>query len=258
MGREYNRLVFEETLALIDSDPELSSSVLRSKEGQMFVPCYKVLQTPKDRGFRISISVTGERSFQAAERLEGKVCVLNFASPTHPGGGVANGSSAQEESLCRISTLYRCLRTEETESLFYEPHKRIPGHLYDPDIIYTPDVKVFRKDDDRMDILPKDGWYSVDVITCAAPNLNRAPIDEREQYDAMRERAERILSVAAEKGAESLVLGAFGCGVFGNDPKIVAKAFRDALENCSGSFREIVFAIYGKESNLDAFRDVFL
>ena len=258
MGREYNRLVFEETLALIDSDPELSSSVLRSREGQRFVPCYEVLPAPEDRGFRTSISVTGERSFQAAERLGGKACVLNFASPTHPGGGVANGSSAQEESLCRISTLYRCLKTEETKSMFYEPHKRIPGHLYDPDIIYTPDVTVFRKDDERMDVLPKDRWYSVDVITCAAPNLNRIRLDESEQYSAMRERAGRILSVAAEEGAESLVLGAFGCGVFGNDPSIVAKAFRDALEECKGSFHEIVFAIYGKESNLDAFKDAFL
>ncbi|MGN1247548.1 MAG: TIGR02452 family protein, partial [Paludibacteraceae bacterium] len=103
-----------------------------------------------------------------------KVCVLNFASATNPGGGVENGASAQEECICRCSTLYPCLTAPAMSDGFYKPHRLSKNPLHNDDIIYTPDVLVLKDDDYHM--LPKP--FAVDVITCAAPNLRSVPANQ--------------------------------------------------------------------------------
>ncbi len=254
MGREYNAKIFRGSMNLCRTDPELRESIRRSLETQFFVSSGENVSLPSCGKFRTSVRVTDERSFQAAEGLAGKTCVHNFASFRNPGGGVKNGSSAQEESLCRISTLYPCLSSEKADRLFYSPHRNHNSCLYNSDLIYTPGVTIFRKDDSEMALLPPENRYSADVVTCAAPNLSSKGLSVKEQYGIHRERIGRIMSVAADSGAESLVLGAFGCGVFRNDPAAVAKASKDALSEHEGCFREVVFAIYGSGENLDAFR----
>jgi uncharacterized protein (TIGR02452 family) len=187
--------------------------------------------------------VTGESSLEAARRLGGRVAVLNFASARNPGGGYLNGAQAQEEALCRASALYTCqLRARE----FYDHHRARRDPFYTDRVIHSPAVPVFR--DDRGDLL--DSAHLVGFLTSAAPNAGvvrrTAPERVAELPGALATRAERVLSVAVAQGYRRLVLGAWGCGVFQNDPAQVAGAFRTLLGpggRFAGAFDHVVFGV---------------
>ncbi|MFF7278013.1 TIGR02452 family protein [Streptomyces griseorubiginosus] len=193
------------------------------------------------------IEVTGESSLEAARRLgEGlseRVAVLNFASARNPGGGYLNGAQAQEEALCRASALYTCqLRARE----FYDHHRAHRDPFYTDRVIHSPAVPVFR--DDRGRLL--DSPHLVGFLTAAAPNAGvvrrTAPDRVAELPRALAVRAERVLSVAVAEGYRRLVLGAWGCGVFQNDPAQVAGAFRTLLGSggrFEGAFEHVVFGV---------------
>lgn len=253
MSKESNILVFQQSMAMIRSDEGLKGSVEASVRDQEVVPHGTEVKAPEGN-FETEVSVTAQRSFQAAKGLTGRTAVLNFASYTRPGGGVENGASAQEEGLCRISTLYPCLTDARAVEGFYDRHRNAPP-MYTSDLVYTPGITVFRSDDDTMSVLAPEERYTVDVVTCAAPNLSRTRMGHREQYRVHRERIGRIAAVAASHGDENIVLGAFGCGVFRNDPYAVAEASLDALEDVKGCFKKAVFAVYGNEDNLRAFME---
>ena len=187
-----------------------------------------------------------------------KVCILNFASATNPGGGVTKGSSAQEEAICRCSTLYANLKEQYAWNAFYSPHRRAHDPLHNDDCIYTPGVMVFKSDTDYPQLLPEDKWYSVNVLTCAAPNLRERPSNEmnagdgdaavhisREDLQALHEkRMRRVLEIAWRKGNEVVILGAFGCGAFRNPPAVVAQAMKTAVQEYRKNFETIEFAVY--------------
>ncbi|MDH6454796.1 MULTISPECIES: TIGR02452 family protein [unclassified Streptomyces] len=187
--------------------------------------------------------VTGESSLEAARRLGGRVAVLNFASARNPGGGYLNGAQAQEEALCRASALYTCqLRARE----FYDHHRARRDPFYTDRVIHSPAVPVFR--DDRGDLL--DSAHLVGFLTSAAPNAGvvrrTAPERVAELPGALATRAERVLSVAVAQGYRRLVLGAWGCGVFQNDPAQVAGAFRTLLGpggRFAGAFDHVLFGV---------------
>ncbi|MFI6273961.1 TIGR02452 family protein [Streptomyces sp. NPDC050988] len=187
--------------------------------------------------------VTGESSLEAARRLPGPVAVLNFASARNPGGGYLNGAQAQEEALCRASALYACV-VEARE--FYDHHRAHRDPFYTDRVIHSPAVPVFR--DDRGQLL--DEPYTAGFLTAAAPNagvvLRTAPDRTPELPGALASRAERVLETAAAHGYRRLVLGAWGCGVFQNDPEQVARAFRTLLTDggrFAGSFEHVVFGV---------------
>ncbi|WP_162624864.1 TIGR02452 family protein [Streptomyces cadmiisoli] len=188
------------------------------------------------------LEVTGESSLEAARRI-GPAAVLNFASARNPGGGHLNGAQAQEESLCRASALYTCLlRVPE----FYDHHRTHRDAFYTDRVVHSPAVPVFR--DDRGRLL--DEPYTASFLTAAAPNagvVRRTDAERaRELPRALAVRAERVLETAAHHGHGRLVLGAWGCGVFQNDPAQVAGAFRDLLGpggRFSGRFEHVVFAV---------------
>ncbi|WP_330262843.1 TIGR02452 family protein [Streptomyces griseorubiginosus] len=193
------------------------------------------------------IEVTGESSLEAARRLgdglSERVAVLNFASARNPGGGYLNGAQAQEEALCRASALYTCqLRARE----FYDHHRAHRDPFYTDRVIHSPAVPVFR--DDRGRLL--DSPHLVGFLTAAAPNAGvvrrTAPDRVAELPRALAVRAERVLSVAVAEGYRRLVLGAWGCGVFQNDPAQVAGAFRTLLGfggRFEGAFEHVVFGV---------------
>ncbi|WP_328752261.1 TIGR02452 family protein [Streptomyces sp. NBC_00285] len=189
------------------------------------------------------VEVTGESSLEAARRLGGRVAVLDFASARNPGGGYLNGAQAQEEALCRASALYTCqLRARE----FYDHHRSHRDPFYTDRVIHSPDVPVFR--DDRGRLL--DSAHLVAFLTAAAPNagvvLRTAPERATELPRALAVRAERVLEVAVAHGHPRLVLGAWGCGVFQNDPAQVAGAFRKLLGpggRFAGAFEHVVFGV---------------
>ena len=223
---------------------------------------------------KTEITVTKSRTFEAAIRLkkenpDARTAVHNFASATNPGGGVERGSTAQEECLCRCSTLYPVLKTGELQREFYQFHRRQGDVRYTDTCIYTPDIQIIKTDTNMPQRMKESDWCMVDVITCAAPNLRAKPynsmnpgqgqaikVTDKELLEIHRKRARQILNVAAENGVDILVLGAFGCGAFQNKPEVVVRAYREVMKEFEGRFRKVEFAVYcGKrdERNYEVF-----
>ena len=233
MNREMNVAVFNDTCERF-KETALAEAIHKSLEKQKIYEEDEVLKSlgPVYKK-KATVTVSDKKSFEAALKYRGmKVCVHNFASFTNPGGGVANGSSAQEESLCRVSTLYPLLSDGKMMSEFYWRHKAMLRNgevnaTYNDDAIYTPDVVVF-KDDSRMQMLPESQRMSLDVITLAIH----------------KKRAKRLFSIAKENGAEVLILGAFGCGAFQNPPEVVARAYKEVLAEFEYDFDTVEFAVY--------------
>lgn len=171
MGRQDNVEIFEDTQRLCSSNERLISAIKNSSAGQQcfsdkgrhwYGAGYRIYQQPA------KVIVSPKRTLEAAASYAyagKKVCVLNFASATNPGGGVIKGSSAQEEAICRCSTLYPNLKEQRMWNQFYAPHRRARDPLHNDDCIYTPSVMVFKSDTDYPQLLPEEKWYSVNVLT---------------------------------------------------------------------------------------------
>lgn len=193
----------------------------------------------------------------------GKTAVLNFANPENPGGGVQYGAMAQEECLCRSSNLYPCLCDASVFNDYYEYHRNLKNTFYSDRLIYTKDITVFKDDNDIPQILPEHMWFTVDVITCAAPYIaKRKYTNSTALLLLFKSRIRNIFEAARDNKADVIILGAFGCGVFKNPPLIVAEAFRQVIceQDYFKCFRKIVFAIKptGEHCpNLNAFTGQF-
>jgi uncharacterized protein (TIGR02452 family) len=200
------------------------------------------------------VEVTNETTLGAARRLVAageRPLALNFANGIEPGGGFLDGARAQEEVLCRSSALYATLEGDP----MYEHHagRELPDST--DWAILSPAVPVFRTDDGTTLAEP----WPLDVITCAAPF---APaLGQPAAGDLLAQRIDRMLEIARAFGYASLVLGAWGCGAFGNDPDRTAMDFRTALEGrFAGAFEHVVFAVadWSPERRfLGPFRDAF-
>ena len=172
------------------------------------------------------VEVTGETTLAAAHRLavidgHADTAALNFASAKNAGGGFRNGAQAQEESLARSSALYASLLAAPA----YYAANRAADLLYTDHAILSPRVPVFRDDDGNL----LDAPYPATFITMPAANIGAMPADSplRASVPAtMVRRARCVLALAATAGCRSLILGAWGCGVFRNDPAVVADAVR--------------------------------
>lgn len=278
MDRSENIAVFEDTRRHYETEPALRAAVEHSREESVLVrekdslACHAG-EARYDAPVRVVVSK--KRSFEAARDYSDKrVCVMNFASASNPGGGVTHGATAQEECLCRCSTLYPCLDDAPMWKGFYKPHRSSGDPLHNDDCIYTPDVVVFKSDVAAPKLLPEKDWYRVDVLTCAAPNLRERPsnpFNPRDGRGAVKisgaklralheKRIRRVFDLACDRGAEVLILGAFGCGVFQNPPETVAGAMRDALRDYRQCFKTVEFAVYcppGREENYRAFEAAF-
>lgn len=181
---------------------------------------------------------------------QGVTALLNFASYKEPGGMFLAGSCAQEECLCHASYLYNVLmRFRDTFYAWNNEHKN--SGLYLNRALYSPAV-VFEIDNDT---------YLCDVITCAAPNKTAAKkycdISDEENTKYLKARIKFVLDIAKTNSVETLILGAYGCGVFGQDPSEVSNIFKDCLSSThKDCFSKVVFAIPGGE-NLVAFKETF-
>jgi uncharacterized protein (TIGR02452 family) len=185
------------------------------------------------------------------------VLALNFASAKNPGGGFLGGAKAQEEDLARCSALYPCLLAQPD---YYTVNRAEPSLLYTDHLIYSPEVPFFR--DEGLELLERP--FQPSILTAPAPNAGEALRREPDLRPRIREvlqaRALKVLQVAAHHGHRTLVLGAWGCGAFRNDPHEAAEAFALALAALPGAFERVVFAVYerkGEGPNLRAFRERF-
>ncbi|MFE0647306.1 TIGR02452 family protein [Streptomyces sp. NPDC059534] len=200
-----------------------------------------------------TLDVTGESSLAAARRMTAAdatrpVAVLNFASARNPGGGYLNGAQAQEEALCRASALHATLLRAPD---YYAHHRADRDVFYTDRVIHSPRVPVFRDDHGALLAAP----FTVGFLTSPAPNAGvvRRTTPERAHRlpAALASRSERVLETAAAAGYRRLVLGAWGCGVFMNDPADVAGAFQRLLTGngrFAGHFEEVVFAVLDRSS----------
>lgn len=179
-------------------------------------------------------------------------CALNFASAKRPGGGFLSGAVAQEESLARASTLYESIK----DSPFYKNHVNA---LYSHDMIYSPDVWVFRNDFTcGKNSYKLDNPYKVAIITATAVNQNALKFEEYLNVnEIMLERSRRVLEIAIRNNHKILILGAWGCGAFGNQPEIIAAIFKYLLSNWyKNSFEKVVFPIFGNGNNYSTFKKI--
>lgn len=183
----------------------------------------------------------------------GKTCVLNMASASKPGGGVAKGAQAQEESIFRCSNLH----TTITKKMY--PLKKYEA-------VYTKNATFFK--DFNYDTMEP---VVVDVVTVAAVNLNKNSyfdnvknewIDQPSRkplwYTRLTKKKIRLmLSLAAHNSVDNLILGAWGCGVFKNKPEDVAKMFRSVLQEYPGAFENVIFAIINDKNSVGDNYDIF-
>lgn len=167
-----------------------------------------------------------------------KTAILNFADGFEKGGLVLKGAPTQEESICRCSNLYLSLCSPQAEKEYYDFNRK--NNTASDRLIYSPDVTFV-----------KNGEYEtlkhpvrMDVISCPAPMGHEAT------EDILKHRMKCIVGAAIDNGIECLVLGAWGCGVFGNSPEIVAKCFKAVLADYGGNFKEVFFAIKPNDGDL--------
>lgn len=211
------------------------------------------------------IEVTDETTQVAAYRLVNQencqnLVLLNFASARNPGGGFINGAKAQEEDLARCSGLYLC---QLRQPKYYEENRLSESLFYTDHLIYSPRVPWFRTHSREL----LDDYFLASVITAPAPNagqvLSRNPNAWTKIEQVLRRRAGYVLAVAQDNGHRSLLLGAWGCGVFRNQASMVADAFGQWLESprFEGCFDRVVFGIYDPsktQETLKAFQNRFL
>jgi uncharacterized protein (TIGR02452 family) len=201
-----------------------------------------------------TVQVANETTLATSRRLADKgqrPLALNFANGIHPGGGFLNGARAQEEGLCRSSALFHTLVDDQ----MYDAHRQRPLPDSTDWAILSPDVPVFRADDGTE---LSDYWL-LSVITSAAPVASH--VGQPASGDLLQKRIHRVLAIAQAYEYTTLVLGAWGCGAFGNDVARTARDFYNALTSqYSGAFADVVFAIadWSPERRfLGPFRDVF-
>lgn len=198
-----------------------------------------------------------------------QIAVLNFANPIHPGGGVKRGAKAQEEDLCRRSSLLLSLESKAAKP-YYEYNMNCDRYLSSEAIIISPNVEIIKDEN----YIPLSKSVLVDVITCAAPiySLHALPSNTESQemhkqyYQIFYQRIYRMLKCCAYFGYQNLVLGAWGCGAFGNDAMVVSQLFHQALEireptgiAMKDHFSTIDFAVLGRTGlyNYNQFSRVF-
>lgn len=186
----------------------------------------------------------------------GKMAVLNFSSYKNPGGMFLNGSKAQEECLCHESFLYNVLKEFQD---FYEwngQHKN--KALYLNRALYSPNIMFIRNGNKRTN---EEIFKTCDVITCAAPNKSAAQkyqnVSDTDNFTVLEHRIDFVLDIARENKVDTLILGAYGCGVFGQSAIEVASLFKGYIDTHK-CFEKVVFAIpVGRDRNLENFQKVF-
>ena len=222
--------------------------ILATRTGTSRVDCVK------QDSFAAAIQLMKNRA-QLGESVK-PVLVLNFANPVNIGGGVYKGASTQEEDLCRRSSLLRSLENSNAWR-YYAYNRSLHTHMGSDAMIFSPEVEIIRDEDAKL----IEETAVVSVLTCAAPMISYGM--EGMSEDAYREmfgnRIKRMLKCAAYFGYEDMILGAWGCGAFGNDAAVVAELFLQAFDELQVKelFRNVVFAVRSRGGESYNFREFY-
>ncbi|MCH5207444.1 MAG: TIGR02452 family protein [Oscillospiraceae bacterium] len=202
----------------------------------VFFSDLKPIENPRGESFSVAENTVEMTTIACILENAGKKTIaLNFASARHPGGGYLTGASAQEESLCRASGLYYTIKDVRE---YYEQNERHKLSDYTDGMIYSENVPVVR--DDSGELLKTS--VLCDFITCPAVNKGAARLTDSEVNAKMKQRIEKIITLAVSKAPDVVILGAFGCGVFRNRREDVLPLFEDAINSYGGDI-EYIFAI---------------
>ncbi|MDE6220121.1 MAG: TIGR02452 family protein [Lachnospiraceae bacterium] len=240
-----------------DMDASICASFLITPEqGAVLLEKYNKTDSTQLRETRTENLSTVDAIRKLAAEGKDNIGVLNFASAKNPGGGFINGAMAQEESLAASSTLYRTLTAHEE---YYRKNRAQSSMMYTNHAIYSPDVVFFR--DGRFQLVETP--VKASVLTLPAVNMGQVVLkgeDTTEARRVMRRRMKLALAIFAEQGAKHLVLGAYGCGVFRNDPNLIAAWWNELLAEGMGSYFDSVFhAVLDRSKNgecIKAFENV--
>nr|DAS58543.1 MAG TPA: TIGR02452 family protein [Caudoviricetes sp.] len=281
VSRRDNVEEFKNTIRMCSNDKVLHSRMDTMKRRTKLYEPDEIIKIASDyKKGPCKIYLTSKTVITVAKELSslGPTTVLSFGSATNPGGGVTYGSKAQEECICRSTPLYAALNQKKFLEKFYMVHKLSKNALYSDRMIYVPDVPVLKSDVPIWDPKKKKGrLYSynpnerfyIDVITACAPNLRALKNISSEEIDeTIRNRIRRIIKISANENIDSLILGAFGCGVFQNDPEIVANIFNEILHEKDENgielcdyFKTVAFAVRNngkiESKNYEGFKKVF-
>lgn len=214
------------------------SFLITPQQAEELLAMYNVSGSTAKVPVRTENIATVEAVRRLTEEGKEKIGVLNFASAKNTGGGFINGAMAQEESLAASSTLYRTLTVHEE---YYRENRAQRSMMYTNYAIYSPDVVFFR--DGRFQLVEKP--FKASVLTLPAVNMGQVLLkgeDSAEAERVMRRRMKLALAIFARQGARNLVLGAYGCGVFRNDPKKIAAWWKELLEDEGmGQYFDFIF-----------------
>lgn len=282
---EYNRYIYNHTKNLCENNEFVKTNIKKSIDLQSYIPenGTKMKVNGVETEIKSTFNIKGETqikfedmtTIQAAlhylkkTKYKKKIAILNFANWTNPGGGVTGGAKEQEESICRSSTLYENLLADNVQE-FYKLHLNVKKNYnsceYNDDIIYTPNVLILKDDSNSTDIknIDLNNEFNkkniVSVITCAAPNNSNKNFTDNNIYNIHISRASRIIQIALNDNVDIIILGAFGCGAFENNPVFVSKAYKEILvdDNIKNCFEKVIFAIPNKNSrNYKEFLNTF-
>ncbi|MDR0269720.1 TIGR02452 family protein [Paenibacillus sp.] len=207
--------------------------------------------TPPTTGKQAEQTVVNEATVQAILNFSQAgvehVGVLNFASAKNPGGGFLNGAMAQEESLAASSGLYG---TQLLHEGYYQANRVYKSMMYTDHAIYSPDVMFFR--DERFELLEQP--VTASVLTLPAVNYGQVLLkgeNPQRARQVMLDRMRLSLAIFAARGDRNLILGAYGCGVFRNDPVKVAGWWKELLmeEGYGMFFDRIVHAVLDRSKD---------
>lgn len=192
-----------------------------------------MFDTTKVLTFKQDVCTSAAAAVTHADKTD-RICVLCFASYYTPGGGFLKGSRAQEEDLCHISGLYPVL-TDNFGYVYSErkDNQKNISSLYEDDCMYCKDVPIFKG----------SKMYTVDILVLAAPNVSGFFAKGKNSAEALRQRCEVAFRVPYSNGATKILLGAFGCGVFGNDVSTLIKIWNELRDKYNGCYKEIVHPI---------------
>lgn len=261
---ELNNQIMNDTEELCNTNPTLIDAI-NNTVAKSFVVYQEDNVNISPKPWNTKIIISNKRSYEAAKAYKWKrVAVLDFAN-NHFAWWAPHRSWAQEESLCRCSTLYPCLTWWDNYDRFYQRHIDQYHHweidfFWNDDILYLPDITVFKSDEDIPLILDEKNWYKVDVIVSAAPELEHGiPFKYERLENALKSRIKRILDVAYQQKIEVLILWAYWCWAFHNPPQLVAKVFKELLKDYD--FEIVEFPIFYRNDiwaeNYDVFKATF-
>lgn len=221
-----------------DMEQSISGSILLSPEdGKKILQKYSVCTHCAQPETRVQNCSTVEGLRLLSTEGKTAIGVLNFASAKNPGGGFLNGAKAQEESLAISSTLYPTLITKEE---YYRENRAHRSMMYLDYGIYSPGVVFFRDEKLCLTATP----VKASVLTLPAVNMGQVRLkgeDVAEAKRVMHRRMKLALGIFAEQQAKHLVLGAYGCGVFRNDPDEIAVWWQELLKEGMGQYFDSVF-----------------